>query len=609
MESQSVNDSVDESFSSTAGDNEHVSVSVRMRPLWQHEQKLGTSDIWDCSSFSIKDNTKKKLYPFDHVFGPDSDSTTVFEKIGESLVWSAMDGFHGSIFCYGQTGSGKTFTMHGDSEHPGVIPQAIEDIFAIIEETPTREYLLRVSYLEIYNECINDLLSPTSTNLRIQEDPVRGVIVVGLKEEVATSAQQVYSLLSMGDANRHIGSTNFNEKSSRSHSVFRITIESKARQAKGTSPVQISTINLIDLAGSESGSAVKGLAEKFQNIRTKEMRYINKSLLTLGTVIMRLSGGSKNADWIPYRDSKLTRFLQPALSGNAKIAMICNVSPSLPSYEETVNTLKFAQRAKKIKSNAHKNEVIDDKALISRYRQEIDDLKTKLQSLETVLQREQQSRAQLSDQQGQDINTHALMEEISRLDFELEKKNEEKAALAEELNHIRNLIITSRKISQDEDTPPFDVVREHRRTRLIGRISHRKHGSTGSFSDSSLSLLPPSMLAKEASPRRSIEGSPSDFVETVEVTDESDQSIKSPDLQAQAQELRNAIEIAEKNFLLEQLREKDKRLADMENKLADSNGRVTALEEENAKLKKLLASCKTQLEALSKSRTVAPAKK
>lgn len=340
-------------------------------------------------------------YTFDRLFRPSETTQEVYERMAESLVWSAMDGYNATIFAYGQTGSGKTYTMRGTlRRNPGIIPLAIQDVFEYIKQTPEREFLLRVSYFEIYNEVINDLLSPGSTGLQIRESKSKGIYIENLREEIVLSPEQCMSLLAQGESHRHTSATNFNAVSSRSHTIFRVVAESKERQeplptnndniispslrtdsksfinSSVSGSVRVSCLNLIDLAGSEKASAHKIDPE----LRRKEGSYINKSLLTLGNVISKLSS-SKSAQHIPYRDSKLTRILEPSLRGNARIAIICALSVSSSAFEETHNTLKFASRAKTIKNSAQVNEFMDDKSLIRKYRDEINALKKQLSAV------------------------------------------------------------------------------------------------------------------------------------------------------------------------------------------------------------------------------------
>ncbi|KAF2613442.1 hypothetical protein F2Q70_00009736 [Brassica cretica] len=217
--------------------------------------------------------------------------------------------------------------MRGSSTEPGVIPLAVHDMFETIYQDASREFLLRMSYLEIYNEDINDLLAPEHRKLQIHENLEKGIFVAGLREEIVASPQQVLEMMEFGESHRHIGETNMNVHSSRSHTIFRMIIESRQKtQDEGVGnacdAVRVSVLNLVDLAGSERASKTGA-----EGVRLKEGSHINKSLMTLGTVIKKLSEGVENqGGHVPYRDSKLTRILQPALGGNANTAIICNIT-------------------------------------------------------------------------------------------------------------------------------------------------------------------------------------------------------------------------------------------------------------------------------------------
>ncbi|XP_057813550.2 kinesin-like protein KIN-7L isoform X2 [Cryptomeria japonica] len=270
--------------------------------------------------------------------------------------------------------------MHGTMTNPGIISLAVIDVFEHIKMVIDREFLLRVSFMEIYNEEIKDLLCPENCKLEIHENQERGVFVAGLKELIVNSPQQVLETLQFGEVNRHFGGTNMNANSSRSHAIFRMVIESKRKSIQSTTVVvdsdvvQVSTLHMVDLAGFERIS--KTGADGF---RLREGTYINKSLVTLSNVIKKLSDGVGNqGGHIPYRDSKLTRILQSVLGGNAKMSIICNVSPGQAHVEETRGTLLFASRAKKVTTCAHVNEVMNDAALLKRQRKEIEELRKKL---------------------------------------------------------------------------------------------------------------------------------------------------------------------------------------------------------------------------------------
>ncbi|KAK8280028.1 hypothetical protein V6Z12_D09G149000 [Gossypium hirsutum] len=354
-----------------------------------------------------------------------------------------MEGINGTIFAYGMTSSGKTHTMHGDQRSPGIIPLAVKDAFSIIQETPNREFLLRVSYLEIYNEVVNDLLNPAGQNLRIRED-AQGTFVEGIKEEVVLSPAHALSLIAAGEEHRHVGSTNFNLLSSRSHTIFTLTIESSpyGENSEGEA-VNLSQLNLIDLAGSESSKV------ETTGIRRKEGSYINKSLLTLGTVISKLTDG--RATHIPYRDSKLTRLLQSSLSGHGHVSLICTVTPSSSNSEETHNTLKFAHRAKHIEIQAEQNKIIDEKSLIKKYQNEIRALKEELEQLKRGIL----TIPQLHDIGEDDIILlkQKLEDGQVKLQSRLEQEEEAKAALLSRIQRLTKLILVSTNASQSSRLP------------------------------------------------------------------------------------------------------------------------------------------------------------
>ncbi|KAI7854475.1 kinesin motor domain-containing protein, partial [Circinella umbellata] len=311
-----------------------------------------------------------------------------------------------TVFAYGQTASGKTY-VSTESE-PGIIPQAVENVFRCIEQASSKEFVLRVSYLEIYNETIRDLLAPGNDNLKIHESkPVkkfRGIYVSPLTEEVVTSPYDVMSIIQKGEANRHISTTDYNLHSSRSHTIFQMVPPLSQRRHISSShkdAMKISQLNLIDLAGSEKAAT--------NQERRKEGSYINKSLLTLGTVIAKLTETRNLPGHVPFRDSKLTRILQPALSGHAKVIVICTISPTTASLEESANTLKFASRVKRIVVTATNDEVLNDRALLQRYRGEITELKSKLQAASDVLVQEKENTQSMLTAERQQVNLFILI--------------------------------------------------------------------------------------------------------------------------------------------------------------------------------------------------------
>jgi centromeric protein E len=406
-----------------------------------------------------------KAYPIlDNVFSPHEHNAKVYDSAAKRLVRRVMEGYHGTVFAYGMTGTGKTFSMQGTATSPGVIPLAITDIFSFIRETPHREFLLRVSYLEIYNEKIHDLLSASSgggapsqqEEIKLREDSKRGVYASPLKEEIVQSPTQLLRVIARGDHARRTGSTQFNARSSRSHAVVQIVVESRERVPSGATQdrrsgmapggVRVSTLSLIDLAGSERAADDKE--------RRTEGAHINKSLLTLGTIISRLSENKDKAGnptdregrHLPYRDSKLTRLLQPALSGNSLVSILCTVHLGLtgnPHSGETLNTLKFAARAKNnIVSHAKRAEEAfgggggdaGSRVLLERYRMEIQALRGQLES-QTKAQAEKELKL---EEQQLEKEAQARHEE-QMLEMQLAR-----TALKERIEHLNRLILCSK---------------------------------------------------------------------------------------------------------------------------------------------------------------------
>ncbi|XP_073266173.1 kinesin-like protein KIN-7K, chloroplastic isoform X4 [Populus alba] len=424
----------------TERSKENVTVTVRFRPLSPREIRQGEEIAWYADGETIvrNEHNPSTAYAYDRVFGPTTTTRHVYDVAAQHVVSGAMEGINGTIFAYGVTSSGKTHTMHGDQRSPGIIPLAVKDAFSIIQETPNREFLLRVSYLEIYNEVVNDLLNPAGQNLRIRED-AQGTFVEGIKEEVVLSPAHALSLIAAGEEHRHVGSTNFNLLSSRSHTIFTLTVESSlyGENSEGEA-VNLSQLSLIDLAGSESSKA------ETTGMRRKEGSYINKSLLTLGTVISKLT--DERAAHIPYRDSKLTRLLQSSLSGHGRVSLICTVTPSSSSSEETHNTLKFAHRAKHIEIQAAQNKIIDEKSLIKKYQNEIRSLKEELEQLKRGIV----TIPQLKDIVEDDIVLlkQKLEDGQVKLQSRLEQEEEAKAALLSRIQRLTKLILVSTKASQ-----------------------------------------------------------------------------------------------------------------------------------------------------------------
>ncbi|KAF9579474.1 hypothetical protein BGW38_004251, partial [Lunasporangiospora selenospora] len=307
-------------------------------------------------------------FTFDRVFPSDSKQRDVFDYSISTIVDDVINGYNGTVFAYGQTGSGKTFTMMGpsidDEETKGIIPRIVDQIFASILASPsTMEYTVKVSYMEIYMEKIRDLLNPVNDNLPIHEEKSRGVYVKGLLEVYVSSISEIHEVMRRGGQSRIVAYTNMNAESSRSHSIFVVTITQK-NLADGS--VKSGKLYLVDLAGSEKVGKTGASGQTLE-----EAKKINKSLSALGMVINALTDGKSTH--IPYRDSKLTRILQESLGGNSRTTLIINCSPSSYNDAETVSTLRFGVRAKSIKNKAKINQELSAaelKALLKKVRSE-----------------------------------------------------------------------------------------------------------------------------------------------------------------------------------------------------------------------------------------------
>ena len=308
--------------------------------------------------------------------GPQSTQQQVFEEVAGAQVEAAMQGFNATIFAYGQTGTGKTYTMEGKGDDPsqqGVIPNSFDKIFATIDADDTgREYLVKVSMLEIYNEEVRDLLGKDpKARLELRDAKKGGVEVPGLGAFVASGPDDMYRFLEIGRKNRAVGATSMNAGSSRSHSVFMVTVASMNTDEKGNDHARVGKLNLVDLAGSERSGKTGAEGDRF-----KEGIKINLSLTALGNVISALVDGKKH---IPYRDSKLTRLLQDSLGGNTKTVMFAMLGPADWNHDETLSTLRYANRAKNIKNKPVVNEDPRDRT-IREYQEEIARLRDLLQA-------------------------------------------------------------------------------------------------------------------------------------------------------------------------------------------------------------------------------------
>ncbi|DAA27057.1 TPA: axonal transport of synaptic vesicles-like [Bos taurus] len=402
-----------------------VKVAVRIRPMNRREIDLHTKCVVDVDANKVILNpvntdlskgdarSQPKVFAYDHCFWSMDESVRdkyagqddVFKCLGENILQNAFDGYNACVFAYGQTGSGKSYTMMGTADQPGLIPRLCSGLFERTqkEENEEQSFKVEVSYMEIYNEKVRDLLDPKGSRqtLKVREHSVLGPYVDGLSKLAVTSYKDIESLMSEGNKSRTVAATNMNEESSRSHAVFKITLTHTLYDVKsGTSGEKVGKLSLVDLAGSERATKTGAAGD-----RLKEGSNINKSLTTLGLVISALAdqgaGKSKNK-FVPYRDSVLTWLLKDSLGGNSKTAMVATVSPAADNYDETLSTLRYADRAKHIVNHAVVNE--DPNARIIRdLREEVEKLREQLTKAEAMKSPELKDRLEESEKLIQEM--------------------------------------------------------------------------------------------------------------------------------------------------------------------------------------------------------------
>ncbi|XP_031830458.1 kinesin-like protein KIF13A isoform X9 [Nomia melanderi] len=435
-----------------------IKVAVRVRPFNRRELELGTQCVVEMSgqqtilqhptTMDKIERSKPKTFAFDHCFhslDPSAENfasqEVVFDALGRDILDNAFQGYNACIFAYGQTGSGKSYTMMGSGENKGIIPRLCDNLFDMIAKQQSSEltYKVEVSYMEIYNEKVHDLLDPkpNKQSLKVREHNVLGPYVDGLSQLAVTSLQDIDNLMAEGNKSRTVAATNMNSESSRSHAVFSVILTQTLTDAKsGVSGEKVSRMSLVDLAGSERAVKTGAVGD-----RLKEGSNINKSLTTLGLVISKLadqnSGSNKNKDkFVPYRDSVLTWLLKDNLGGNSKTVMVATISPAADNYEETLSTLRYADRAKRIVNHAVVNE--DPNARIIReLRQEVETLKEML--LHATVQ------GSVVGQQRTDITEK--LSESERLMKVMSQTWEEKLVETERLQHERQQSLEKMGIS------------------------------------------------------------------------------------------------------------------------------------------------------------------
>uniref|UniRef100_A0A1A8PVT9 Kinesin-like protein n=1 Tax=Nothobranchius rachovii TaxID=451742 RepID=A0A1A8PVT9_9TELE len=436
---------------------ESVKVVVRCRPLNRKEEPNGPAGGIVQMDLRLGQvilrnprappSEPQKTFTFDAVYDANSKQRDLYDESVRPLIDSVLAGFNGTIFAYGQTGTGKTYTMQGawlDPEKRGVIPNAFDHIFTHISRSQSdKQYLVRASYLEIYREEIRDLLDPnhgSARGLELRESPETGVYVQDLTSCVCKSLKEIEEVMNVGNQARAVGATDMNEHSSRSHALFLITVECSQPGPDGRKHIRVGRLNLVDLAGSERQTKTG-----VQGDRLKEAAKINLSLSALGNVISALADG--RSGHVPYRDSKLTRLLQDSLGGNAKTVMVATLGPASLHYDETLTTLRYANRAKNIQNQPRVNEDPKD-ALLREFQKEIARLRAQLNHRRW---RSKQKKDQLEGEGWErdgDDETEGEEEEVEkeaeeymkmeeqRLEKEKEAIREDQSMLAEEKQRL-----------------------------------------------------------------------------------------------------------------------------------------------------------------------------
>ncbi|KAL0212827.1 hypothetical protein RCL1_006453 [Eukaryota sp. TZLM3-RCL] len=434
-----------------------IKVAVRVRPLDRPDSRR----LVEARDNSLYFGSTMTTGSFDFVFNDNSTNSDVYNQLVSPIVKQTLSGFHGTIFAYGMTSSGKTHTMMGTPDDPGIVYRVLADIFDRISEENERQYLCRISFVEIYNENIYDLLEPKNQPYLRTDTQSDSVLLCSCLEFVVMSAEEALDLLERGNQRRHVGVTKMNDRSSRSHAIFRIILESQERGQNSDGSVKISHLNLVDLAGSERATQTGATGSQL-----RETANINKSLLYLGTLISKLQSNPNG--YVNYRDSKLTYMLSNAIGGNSLTAMICCITPSRFHVEVTKSTLDFAMRAQRVICKPKMNEVVDDRALLKRYEKEIRELKE--QNLQLLLN-------QRTDAEEQRVPNTRLtcppsvsrVKDVNSFDLNYTPKNSENILEPQLINH--------------NNKPPVAPTR-------TGLLESNVNHSLSSILEQSLSILP-----------------------------------------------------------------------------------------------------------------------
>ena len=436
----------------------NVNVICRFRPINDLERASGNEQICDYTSptsLTFHSSREKNVYRFnfDRIFPPSSTQQDIYDFGVKGIIDSVLDGYNGTVLAYGQTSSGKTYTMQGEMEEQskqGIIPRMISHVFKHIYKHEDTDFMIKVSMIEIYQEKIRDLFDVSRVNLNIREDSIKGIYVDGASERYVGCPNDVLALLEMGSANRAQAATNMNEHSSRSHSIFILTIN-QTNKKEGYS--KIGKLYLVDLAGSEKISKTGATGHTLE-----EAKIINKSLTTLGRVINNLTDGKSTH--IPYRESKLTRVLQESLGGNSKTCLIITCSPSIYNESESLSTLRFGERAKKIKNKPKINKeitVAELQKLVTQLKENLKKADARISQLENYIRqnglsvpasdyRKEEDEEEKRKQKEEKEKSRNEEKEIDEIKNKISKEN---IPLGDRINNALNILSNDDEYSYD----------------------------------------------------------------------------------------------------------------------------------------------------------------
>ena len=436
----------------------NVNVICRFRPMNDLERTSGNEQVCEYTSptsLTFHSSREKNVYRFnfDRIFPPSSTQQDIYDFGVKGIIDSVLDGYNGTVLAYGQTSSGKTYTMQGEMEEEktqGIIPRMISHVFKHIYKNEDTDFMIKVSMIEIYQEKIRDLFDVSRVNLNIREDSIKGIYVDGASERYVGCPNDVLVLLEIGSANRAQAATNMNEHSSRSHSIFILTIN-QTNKKEGFS--KIGKLYLVDLAGSEKISKTGATGHTLE-----EAKIINKSLTTLGRVINNLTDGKSTH--IPYRESKLTRVLQESLGGNSKTCLIITCSPSIYNESESLSTLRFGERAKKIKNKPKINKeitVAELQKLVTQLKDSLKKADARIVQLENFIrqngltvpesdykqQEDEEEKKKQKEERDKARDEEKAIEEIK------EKIKKEKLSISDRIGNTLNLLANDEDFTYD----------------------------------------------------------------------------------------------------------------------------------------------------------------